>query len=55
MLVESLPALALFSDAIVKSAQQVKGTISCDSQYHFHMETQVLKFYMYAIFYKVES
>ena len=29
------------SDAIAKSAHQVKGTISCDSQYHFHMETQV--------------
>ncbi|CAI8020059.1 Xanthine dehydrogenase/oxidase [Geodia barretti] len=26
--------------AIAKSARTVEGTISCDSQYHFHMETQ---------------
>lgn len=27
-------------DAIAKSARKIEGTISCDSQYHFHMETQ---------------
>ena len=47
---ETYCALTLYSaftspsDAIAKSAQQVKGTISCDSQFHFHMETQVLRF-----------
>ena len=28
-------------DAIDKSAQSITGHVSCGTQYHFHMETQV--------------
>ena len=34
-------ALLVYIDAISKSDHQVSGEVSCGTQYHFHMETQV--------------
>jgi len=33
---------ASFTDAIEKSAHTINGQVSCGTQYHFHIETQVL-------------
>ena len=33
-----------FVDAIQKSAHSITGNVSCGTQYHFHMETQVCNY-----------